>query len=106
MERKAESHDSLYDRLKDWLRSGIEFRAPGVKDSLFRLSDYLDERAEVPPKDVLLFLHAYIFALEHDSYYKNREIEQLKSELSTHHILCMRGKHSVRQVEVESEARL
>ncbi len=62
---KDEEHDRIHADLCAWL-SGHHYglRAPGVRENLFRLSDYLSNRSPVPPREVLLFLHAYIFALE------------------------------------------
>lgn len=61
----VEDHDKLESELRKWLDCDNHgYRAPGVRDNLFRLSDYLSGRSTVPPKDTLLFLHAYIFALE------------------------------------------
>lgn len=82
------AHDPLHDRLCEWLGQHTGMRAPGVKDNLFRLSDYLSRKADVPPREVLLFLHAYIFALEHTTFYQGEEIKRLKK---SHPVECRKA---------------
>jgi hypothetical protein len=77
----AANHDQIEQELRKWLHSDTHgLRAPGVKDNLFRLSDYLSGRLPVPPESTLLFLHAYIFALESANYALR---EQLKKQQLT-----------------------
>lgn len=84
VEGKVIPPESELDRIEAMLQEGLRgntgMRAPGVKDNLFRLSDYLNRKADVPPREVLLFLHAYIFALEHTNYYQGEEIKRLRKQ--------------------------
>lgn len=77
----VKDHDTIHADLCAWLsHENFGLRAPGVRENLFRLSDYLSERAPVPPREVLLFLHAYIFALEGLSGQKARGDEKERKE--------------------------
>lgn len=72
-------HDTIEAGLRKWLTSDTHgIRPPGVKDNLFRLSDYLCGRLPVPPESTLLFLHAYIFALEGAHYHAQQELRRVR----------------------------
>ena len=77
----AEGEERFYSDLSAWLCwDNYNIRPPGVCENLFRLSDYLSGRLPVPPREVLLFLHAYIFALEDVSVcYQQQMAKERKS---------------------------
>lgn len=79
----AKDHDQIESDLQQWLANDdFGLRAPGVRDNLFRLSDYLSGRSPLPPPyEVLLFLHAYIFALECRIYYDKQELNKRKPDI-------------------------
>lgn len=80
MVHPLEEHDSVEADLQKWLSADrFGLRAPGVKDNLFRLSDFVSKRLPTPPRDVLVFLHAYIFALEHAHYYKMKALKDRRT---------------------------